>query len=215
MKRSIVAVMSFAALVTAACGASAARPSASQDSAASPSPSPSPSQAPVASPDASQAPAPSSNAADVSRYFSIEEIGLGPNGYVTLLNYTDASASLDTLYLCHASRCADLPDVVVGPGEIARIAVGDGAGLEKVAMMGAGLDLPPLDGEIAVYASKDVRNSNDVRAYLEWGSTPHELTTVAIEAGLWLEGSYAPSGPNATRLWKTDGNLWVWDPGVG
>jgi hypothetical protein len=211
MKRSIVAVMSFAALVTAACGTSVASLSASSVSA----PSPSPSQAPVASPDASQAPAPSSNAADVSRYFSIEEIGLGPHGYVTLLNYTSVSASLDTLYLCQASGCADLPDVVVGPGEIARIAVGDGAGLEKVAMMGAGLDLPPLDGEIAVYASKDVRNSNDVRAYLEWGSTPHELTTVAIEAGLWLEGSYAPSGPNATRLWKTDGNLWVWDPGVG
>ncbi len=187
MKRLWLAAAGCLLLAAAACGGSVSNPS----------------------PD--QTPVPSSDAADVSRFFAIEEVGLGPNGYVTLLNYTDQPASIDTMYLCQAAGCVDLPDVVVAPGEVARIAVGDGAGLEKVAMTGARLDLPPSDGEVAVFASADVRDPKDVRAYLQWGLTPHELTKVAVEAGLWREEGYAPSGPNATRLWKTDANLWVWD----
>lgn len=196
MKRSNLLAIPTAIFVAAACNATVTSPN------------------PTATP-ASQTASPvgSSDASDVSRFFAIEEIGLGPEGYVTLLNYTEATASLDTMFLCQADACVDLPDVVVGPGEVARIAVGDGTGLENVAMTGADLDLTPADGEVAVFHSKDVSDKAEVRAYLQWGSTPHELTKVAVEAGLWIEAGYAPSAPHATRLWKTDANLWVWDPG--
>jgi hypothetical protein len=170
----------------------------------SPSPTTTPSSA-LASP------RPGSDANDVTNYFSIEEVGLGPNGYVTLLNYTDVPASLDTLLLCQPAGCVDLPDVVVEPGEVARIAVGDGEGLEKVVMTGARLALTPADGEIAIYHADDLRNPDEVRHYIQWGSTPHELTMVAVAAGLWREDGFAPSGPSATRLWKRDGGWWVWD----
>lgn len=146
-----------------------------------------------------------------SRYFAIDEVGLGPNGYITLLNYTDVAASLDELYLCQPPTCVDLPDVVVDPGDVARITVGDGVGLDDVALTDAPLTLRPTDGEIAIYESEDVSDAAKIRAYLEWGSTPHEATRVAIEAGLWREGSYAPSSPDATRLYQTDANLWVFD----
>jgi hypothetical protein len=146
-----------------------------------------------------------------SRFFAIDEVGLGPDGYITLLNYTDVAASLDELYLCQPPTCVDLPDVVVEPGEVARIAVGDGAGLDDVAMTDAPLALEPADGEIAIYESEDVSDPTKIHAYLEWGSTPHEATRVAIEAGLWRDGSYAPSSPDATRLYQTDANLWVFD----
>ena len=149
----------------------------------------------------------------MGRYFSIEEIGLGPDGWVTLHNYTDTAASLDSLYLCQPPHCIDLPDVVVEPRSLARIAVGGGSSLDDVAMTGADLTLEPTDGEVALYSTDDVDDSTRLWAYLEWGSTPHEGTAAAIEVGLWNEGSYAPSGPTATRLWKTDANLWVWDPG--
>lgn len=156
---------------------------------------------------------PSTVANDVGRYFSIEEIGLGPDGWVTLLNYTDTAASLDSLYLCQAPRCIDLPDVVVGPGSIARIEVGGGSGLGDVAMTGADLALDPTDGEVGLYSTDDASDSTRLWAYIEWGSTPHDGTETAIKAGLWHEDSYAPSAPYATRLWKTEDNLWVWDPG--
>jgi hypothetical protein len=158
-------------------------------------------------------PDPSSDASDVSRYFSIEEVGLGPDGYVTLRNYTEVPASLASVYLCQADRCIDLPDVNVEPGAVARIAVGEGGGLEYVVVRNADLDLPPADGEVGVFRSDDVTDSGGIRSYLQWGSTPHEMTNTAVDAGLWLPTAYAPTGPNATRLWKTEANLWVWDPG--
>jgi hypothetical protein len=162
---------------------------------------------PVVSPD------PSANASDVSRYFSIIEVGLGSDGYVTLENYTEVAASLDAVYLCQADGCVDLPDIVVEPGQVARVAAGEGNGLENVVMRNADLDLPPADGEVGVFRSEDVSDSQGIRSYLQWGSTPHEMTDTAVEAGLWLPTAYAPTGPNATRLWKTEANLWVWDPG--
>jgi hypothetical protein len=161
----------------------------------------------------SSTPVPSSDAADASRLFAIDEIGLGSDGYVTLLNYTDVPASLDPAFLCQATGCVDLSDDTVEPGEVARIAVGDGSGLEAVVLRGAALELPPLDGEVGLYGSDDINDPQALRSYLQWGSTPHQLTQVAVTAGLWQETGYAPTGPNATRLWKTDQNLWVWDPG--
>jgi hypothetical protein len=156
---------------------------------------------------------PTSGPEDVSRFFTIVEVGVGSQAYVTLVNYTDGPATLDALFLCQAKGCVNLPDVVVEPDGVARIAVGDGAGLENVVMTGANLDLPPSDGEIAIYASEDLGQAENIRAYLQWGSTPHELTRVAVETGIWLETAYAPTGPGATRLWKTNDGLWVWDPG--
>ncbi len=150
---------------------------------------------------------------DTSRFFAIIEVGLGPDGYVTLNNYTGVAASLGPGYLCQSDGCVDLPDVVVQPGGVARIAVGDGSGLDDVALANADLDLTPSDGEVGLYSSADVRDPKAVRSYIQWGSTPHELTQVAADAGKWQLSGYAPSAPHATRLWKTEANLWVWDPG--
>ena len=132
---------------------------------------------------------------------------------MTLRNYTDVPGSLDALYLCQTSGCADLPDTVVEPGGLARIAVGDGTGVDEVVMTGAIIELTPADGEFGLYVSEDIRDTADLRAYLQWGLTPHALTEVADAAGLWRKSGFAPSGPAATRLWKTEANLWVWDPG--
>lgn len=152
---------------------------------------------------------------DVSWYFAIEEVGLGPDGYVTLINYTDQPADLDKVYLCQADGCVDLPAAVVAPGDVVRVAVGDGAGLENVVMNGAKLDLPPADGEVAVYGAPTPRDAKAMRSYIQWGKTPHDLTQLADDVGLWRISGWAPSGPNATRLWKTTDGLWVWDPGIG
>ncbi|MCI0583757.1 MAG: hypothetical protein L0227_12870 [Chloroflexi bacterium] len=161
----------------------------------------------------SLSPDPSSDASDHSRYFSIVEIGLGPDGYVTLINYTGAAASLAEVYVCQANGCVDLPNTIIEPGQLARIAVGDGEGLASVVVRDADLDLSPEDGEVAVFRSEDVTDSAGIRSYLQWGSTPHEMTDTAVEAGLWIATAYAPTAAHATRLWKTEANLWVWDPG--
>jgi len=191
MKRLLLLLAGTLAVVVSACGG--------------PSASSAPTEGVIASP----------GRADASWYFSIEEVGLGPQGYVTLRNFTDQPGSLGDVYLCQASGCVHLPDVVVKAGDIARIAVGGGSGLANVVMTGAKLDLSPADGEVGVYGADRPRDKAAIRAYIQWGKTPHELTGVADDAGVWRKAGWAPSGPNATRLWKTDAGLWVWDPGVG
>jgi hypothetical protein len=148
---------------------------------------------------------------DAARYFAIVEIGLGANGYVALENYTDQPAQLEGLRLCQARHCVTLTAADVEPGNIVRISVGDGSGVEGVVIRDADLQLEPSNGEVALMSAGSDFTPEVMRTYLEWGSTPHGLTSIAIEAGLWHEGSYAPTAENATRLFKTDANLWVFD----
>lgn len=145
--------------------------------------------------------------------FAINEVGLGPNGFVAMTNFTDTPASLAGLYLCQGSACSELPDVVVAAGETVRIAVGDGVGLEGVVATHATLgELRPSDGEIALYASKELDDPRAMLVYFQWGSNPHDLTQTAIDAGLWVEGGYGPSSQTATRLFKVaETGLWLFE----
>ena len=146
-------------------------------------------------------------------FLEIREVGLGPNGFIALTNFTDVPTSLAGLSLCQASQCFGLPDALVDPGKTVRIAMGDGSGLESVVATRATLgELRPSDGEMALYASLDIKNPKEMLYYLQWGSTPHELTKVAVEAGLWIEKGYAPTSLNATRLYRVeDSGLWLFE----
>lgn len=156
---------------------------------------------------------PASASAATGSFFAINEVGLGPNGYIAMTNFTDVPANLAGLYLCQASECFALPDEVVAPGETVRVAVGDGTGHEAVVATGASVgQLRPSDGEIALHASREIEDPKQMLIYLQWGSTPHEFTDVAVEAGLWIEGGYAPTSDNATRLYRVEeSGLWVFD----
>jgi hypothetical protein len=146
-------------------------------------------------------------------FFAIIEVGFEPRGYVTLSNFTDVPVSLGGLYMCQGSDCFALPDQVVEAGRTVRVAVGNGQGLENVVATNATIgELRPVDGEIAIFASANTDDPRMLLNYLEWGSTPHHLTEMAIERGLWLEGSYAPSGPDGTRLYRLEeSGWWVWE----
>jgi hypothetical protein len=146
-------------------------------------------------------------------FFSIDEVGLGPNGFVALTNFTDNPANLGGLYLCQGNACYELPEVVVDSGETARIAVGDGAGIEGEVVTHATIgELRSADGEVALTISPNVQKPEEVLAYLQWGTTTHQLTELAIQAGLWLEGSYAPTSQNATRLFIVkETGLWLFE----
>ena len=149
-----------------------------------------------------------------SSFFAINEVGLGPDGYVSLTNFTDVPVTLAGLYLCQRPNYIELPDVLVEAGATVRVALGDGAGLENVVVTNASLgDLNPSDGEIAIYTSRDFDDSAAIIEYLEWGSTPHGRTNVAIAAGLWPEGSFAPTSATATRLFRVpESGLWLFEP---
>jgi len=195
-----------------ACGAGSASPAASPDTSQSGAASPSVAGSPGASADASGGvtiTASPNFVDDDGRFFTIDEVGLGAEGYVTLRNFTGVSASLAGLYLCEAPDCAALPDIEVEAGATALMAMGEGSGLADPVATKVGLDLQPSGGEVGLYASDKTGEAGDIRAYIDWGSTPHEGTATAIEAGLWLEGSYVPSSASAARIFRSDTGAWV------
>ena len=118
------------------------------------------------------------------------------------------------LVLVQGTDYFELPDVVVESGDTVRVTVGDGEGLENVVATNATLgDLAPADGEMALFTSQEFDDPTAMIVYLEWGSTPHDLNPVAVEAGLWLEGSFAPTSATATRLFRVEeSGLWIFEP---
>ncbi len=142
--------------------------------------------------------------------FEIVEVGVGSRSFVALRNITERPVSLRGLYVCQAKRCFGLPNASVRAGATVRIASGTGQGLKNVVARQATFGrLPPAHGEIAIFASRTIRSKRSIRQYLQWGSTPHTFTSVAVAAGIWLKGAYAPSAPNAVLLYRTKGGLWV------
>lgn len=148
--------------------------------------------------------------ADSSFAFEIEEVGLGSDGYVSLRNFTDVPVSLEGLFLCQPPECLRLPDVEVAGGDVGLIAASEQTDLPSTVVTWPDLNVSPSDGELGLYVSEDVTDPNDVRAYLQWGSTPHTGTEAAVEANLWIEG-FAPSSENATRLFRDEGGLWLFE----
>ncbi len=146
-------------------------------------------------------------------FFEINEVVLGPQGSVALTNFTDVSFNLAGYWLCQGSACFELPEEVVGGGETVRVSLGTGAGLENVVASGATLsELRATDGEIGLFASSEFDDPQAMVAYYQWGSTPHEHTQTAIDAGLWVEGGYGPSSERATRLFRAaDTGLWLFE----
>ena len=149
----------------------------------------------------------------VGSFLAINEIGLGPEGYISLTNFTNVPVTTKGLYLCQGKDCFALPDAVIEAGETGRVAVGEGKGLENVVASKATIgELKPSDGEVALFASDKFDEPKAMLVYLQWGSTPHALTKLAVEAGLWIETGYAPTSPNATRLYRVpESGLWLFE----
>jgi len=105
----------------------------------------------------------------------------------------------------------ELPDVEVDAETVVYVSLGDGGDLDEVVVTDADLTLAPPNGELALFVGDDTSDASKIRSYLEWGSEPHTGTAVAIEAGLWIEGSYAPTSDTATLLFRSDEGLWLFE----
>ena len=150
---------------------------------------------------------------EVVSAFDIQELGVGEKGWVALTNFTSEPGKLAGLFLCQAQACYALPDESVPAGETVRITTGSSAGLENVIAKNATFgELKSVDGEMALTTTDNPQQPEQILFYMQWGSTPHALTRLAIDAGLWLEGGYAPTSEKATRLFRVkETGLWLFD----
>lgn len=141
----------------------------------------------------------------------IVEVRFTPD-LVVLQNFSTVPAELGGRWLCDPPACAGLPSMVVEAGALLEIALGDGSADADIGLQGLLGPLAPGNGELGLYSAPGPEGPAALEAYLEWGSTPHEGTAAAVASGRWPEGSYAPAGENAARLFVDPGTgLWLWE----
>ncbi len=109
-----------------------------------------------------------------------------PGSTVELKNIGDAALNVSSYYLCDfpAYQQIGTSNIVFGnvmmqPGDILVI--------DNVFSMSAN------DGELGLYATPSYSSSMAIRDYVEWGSTGHTRSTVAVAAGIWTTGDFVPA----------------------
>ncbi|NNF32782.1 MAG: T9SS type A sorting domain-containing protein, partial [Saprospiraceae bacterium] len=122
---------------------------------------------------------------------AISEINF--NGDIEIINTGSTSVDISTMFLCQFPTyllmseltivCGD--DLILDPGE--------------AVVVGSGLNLSRADGELAIYSGSNFTNSDFIVDYVEWGSSGHQRSNVAANAGIWGVGDFIPavSGNNS------------------
>jgi hypothetical protein len=122
--------------------------------------------------------------------FVLTSISLGDGGMVVITNIGDEAGSLAGHFLCQRPSYFAIPDVEVPAGGFVAISTGGNAfvpppgaiTIDEIAAIGT---LKPVDGEVGLYTSALFGSATDIVSYVEWGSSGHGRSSVAVEAGIW------------------------------
>ena len=98
-------------------------------------------------------------------------------GFILIRNDGDEDYDLTGHWICNRPTYSELPGEVLAPGRIIEI---------ETTAIGLSAD----SGEVALYASSDFGNEDDIRRYVQWGSDAHGRTEVAVAGGVWEEGDF-------------------------
>ena len=160
---------------------------------------PAPTSAPTTPPPPpTEAPAPSA-------VFAVTFVTMSPAGQdLVITNIGDATGSLAGLVLCQFPTYADLPDVELAPGEFVGVNLGGTVflpppGAKDTFRVNIGT-IKPADGEVALYVGRDFGNSDTIVDYVEWGSSGHTRSSVAVGAGIWSTGDFVATTTDSTFL---------------
>lgn len=158
--------------------------------------------------------------------FVITQVAFGDRGYVAISNVGSADGVLSEVWLCQRPAYYEIPEISVGSGQTVWVATGDGGDLnpppEVVQVFGAEGGFGSFNaasGEIGLYTSTSFGDPNAILSYVEWGSSDHGRSSVAVEAGIWGEGEFVevPEGTSFITIGQipaTTGAQWLPDAGV-
>ncbi len=116
----------------------------------------------------------------------ISIVEFGEDGFVEIVNSGDEDVDINGIWLCQFPSYVDLGTVVDG-GLIAA-----GTSVQIPAGVAGGLDI--AGGEAALYTSRDFGNSDEIFAYVQWGSGGGRAD-VAAGAGIWPPGASVTPDP--------------------
>lgn len=126
--------------------------------------------------------------------FAITEVVFGDTASITIANVGDGSGSLAGHFFCQRPSYDELPATELGPGESVTLVAGEDFSIGSLSAGG---------GEIGLYTSSNFSNSEDIVAYVEWGSDGHGRSDVAASAGIW-SGFVATDDSTSSMTTNTD-----------
>ncbi len=133
--------------------------------------------------------------------FIIGSIVFGDQGTIEVGNLGPDAGDLSGVWIAIDPYYLELPSTVLAPGTALIVSVAEDADPTLV-LPAAGL-LPTLtgaSGEIGLYRSGIFGSPDAMLDYVQWGTTEHVRTSVAVAAGLWPEGETIPTDGSATGL---------------
>ena len=148
----------------------------------------------------------------------ISSVTFGSERMVVITNIGESSGSLAGHFLCQRPAYWAFPDVEVAPGQSLAVSAGGNTfdappgalTLDEQASLGG---LFASDGELGLYDSNSFGSSSSILSYVEWGSSGHGRSSVAVSAGIWPSGAFVETTPDsssiaATTLPATEPTFW-------
>ncbi|MEE9373406.1 MAG: T9SS type A sorting domain-containing protein, partial [Saprospiraceae bacterium] len=126
---------------------------------------------------------------------------INANGNVELKNIGNDSIDVSSYFLCTFPVYSIIGDLDIICGNVF-IAPG-----EYLTVNASVLNYSSSDGELGLYVDNNYTDPNSIIDYVEWGSTGHRRSSIAVSANIWSTDSTATSFANdKSLLFDGEGN---------
>jgi hypothetical protein len=176
--------------------------------------------APTSPPPDTEAPPPP----DAAAAFAITSIAFGDSGFIQITNVGNAAGDAGGHWLCQRPAYFEIPSVVLEPGQSVWVAA-DRDDLQFVGAVVAAVDaagtlgrLSAASGEVALYTSNSFSDPAAIVDYVEWGSSGHGRSGVAVDAGIWPAEGFVETPDGTIAITSGGGDAdepAAWAPDIG
>lgn len=106
---------------------------------------------------------------------------------IELYNAGDATVDVSSYFLCSFPLYTQLSSAIIVSGNL-------DLGPDEYLVV-SGHSMGDLDDELGLYLDNSFGSSTSILDYLEWGSTGHARSSVAMAAGIWTMGDFVDAPP--------------------
>ncbi|NET34415.1 MAG: T9SS type A sorting domain-containing protein [Cyanothece sp. SIO1E1] len=128
------------------------------------------------------------------------------NTSVELKNLGNSTVDVSNYWLCNFPDYAQLSQLTIICGDL-EMAPGELLTVEVAGSVG-GVEVPSNDGELGLYINSSFGSPNSIRDYVEWGSSGHGRSSVAVAASIWTSGDFVSAfGANESIEYTGTGDV--------
>lgn len=136
----------------------------------------------------------------------IDEIVFAGEPYLLIANRGDGPGSTEGHFICQFPSYYGLPAVELLPGERMAVPLGDGEVPELISVVSIVDVASPIGritsdgGELGLYSRNEFNSPDAIIDYVEWGTSDHARSGVAVAAGIWTEGGLVEVPPELLAI---------------